>query len=358
MIEKDAHPLPATAGAKDVAPGFAAHAESKKTLAVTKAAKKNARARDDLRHAAFVVWSCFTEEEQHMRAFRSRGRGGFAAGVVAVCSVLTVMMANARPVPQTPQVQSRADVEHSTIFYKSGGLRIEAYLYLPRGEGPFPLVIYNHGSREGAERSELPFPFIGRLLTEAGYAVLVPERRGYGKSDGPTFQEEVGQDKGTKMIERMQAEAGDVLAALDYLKTVPSIDSTRIAIMGFSFGGIVTILAASNSNAFFAAIDQASGSLSWARSPALQKALPDAAGKIRIPLLCQVAENDATTAAVKSVYEAAKRHKAPAEIIVYPPFTPAQNPRNTAPGHLIFTGQGVAIWGKDVVDFLAKHVRK
>jgi poly(3-hydroxybutyrate) depolymerase len=38
------------------------------------------------------------------------------------------------------------------VFYPSGALRIQAYLYRPPGEGPFPVLIYNHGSRETRER--------------------------------------------------------------------------------------------------------------------------------------------------------------------------------------------------------------
>jgi hypothetical protein len=67
------------------------------------------------------------------------------------------------------------------------------------------------------------------------------------------------------------------------------------------------------------------------------------------------AENDATTSAVKSVCDAARSRGASAELKIYPPFKPAQNPYNVAPGHLIFTGQGVSIWGQDVVAFFDTH---
>src|SRR5207244_2585188 len=116
-------------------------------------------------------------------------------------------------------------------------------------DGPFPLIVYNHGSREGRERTEQPFAFVGRLLTSAGYAVLVPERRGYGKSDGEVFRQEVGRDTGGRFIERLQAESGDVLASLEYLKTVPWVDTSRIGIMGWSLGGIVSVFASSRSDA-------------------------------------------------------------------------------------------------------------
>ncbi|TMH69036.1 MAG: hypothetical protein E6H57_09935 [Betaproteobacteria bacterium] len=65
---------------------------------------------------------------------------------------------------------------YTEVFYPSGSLRIQAYLYRPQGDGPFPVVIYNHGSRDGRERKSVPFEYVGRMLTSAGYVVLVPER--------------------------------------------------------------------------------------------------------------------------------------------------------------------------------------
>ena len=56
----------------------------------------------------------------------------------------------------------------------------------------------------GAERTERPFTWIARALTSAGYAVLVPERRGYGQSGGRTFTEEVGDDRAAAFISRLQ----------------------------------------------------------------------------------------------------------------------------------------------------------
>jgi dienelactone hydrolase len=250
---------------------------------------------------------------------------------------------------------SQDSAPYTTIFYNSGSLRIEGYLYKPTGNGPFPVIIYNHGSRKSQERSERPFQYIGSLLTKAGYAVLVPERRGYGKSDGQMFSEEVGSDVGAPFIRRLQAESEDVLAALGYLATVPWVDTARVAIMGWSFGGIVSVFAASHNSRFFAVINQTGGALSWRRSLSLQSALPRAALQIRSPVYCMAAENDATTASVKSVYEAARSKGTEALLTIYPPFTPKQSVNRIAPGHLIFGPQGMTIWAKDVVAFLDQH---
>jgi dipeptidyl aminopeptidase/acylaminoacyl peptidase len=83
--------------------------------------------------------------------------------------------------------KGQADEElprYETVFYPSGKLKMEAYLYKPDRPGPFPVVIYNHGSRMQSEREERPFAYVGLMLRAAGYLVVVPERRGYGKSDG------------------------------------------------------------------------------------------------------------------------------------------------------------------------------
>src|SRR5205085_7431918 len=117
-----------------------------------------------------------------------------------------------------------------------------------------------------------------------GYAVLVPERRGYGKSDGQTYDEEVQGDRGDRMMKRFHEEASDVLAGLDYLKNGEAaansnrfnprpptelIDFRRVAIMGWSHGGVASLLAASERHEFVALVDQAGGALTWNSSPTL-----------------------------------------------------------------------------------------
>ena len=246
--------------------------------------------------------------------------------------------------------------QYSTVFYTHDNLELEAYFFKPAGAGPFPVVVYNHGSRAGAERLERPMLFIAQVLVPAGYAVIVPERRGYGKSEGKTFDEEIGGERGARFLGRQQAEAGDVLAAVEYAKVNLPIDKKRIALMGYSFGGIVTTLAASRSGDFVAVVNQAPGALNWNRSADLRDALLAAARKIRVPMICMAAKNDATTDNVTRICGEAKSHGDSAEVTIYPPFSNQEAQVPDAPGHALFSRFGVEIWKKDVLAFLAKHL--
>jgi dienelactone hydrolase len=245
---------------------------------------------------------------------------------------------------------------YETVSYPCGRLKIEAYVYKPEGAGPFPAVIYNHGSRAGRERVEMPFVYVGAMLGAGGYVVVVPERRGYGRSEGKAFSEEIGDDRGSRYVNRLQEEADDVIAAAELAKAQPYVDGTRISVMGWSFGGIVSVFAASRGPAFGAVVDQAGGALSWDGSPALQRALKEAAGRIRVPLLGMVAQNDRTTQSVKVVVEEAKKHGGNAKLIVYPAFTPRENPNGIASGHMIFGVEGWRIWEADVKEFLGRYM--
>jgi len=247
--------------------------------------------------------------------------------------------------------QAQGDA-YTELFYPSGSLRIQAYLYRPQGNGPFPVVIYNHGSRDGRERQSVPFEYIGRMLTRAGYVVLVPERRGYGKSDGMTWWQEAGTP--SQVAGRLQAETDHVLAAVEYLRTLPFADTKRMAIMGWSFGGIVTLFAVSRSNVFRAAVDQAGGALTWDNNPTTRAALIAAAEKSTTPTLFMVAANDRTTSSITTLADIYKARGIAHRAVIYGPFTPTQG-RPAAPGHAVFSSQGTAVWEADVVQFLGRY---
>ena len=248
-----------------------------------------------------------------------------------------------------------SEIQYSEIFYRSGNLNIQAYLYQPEGAGPFPVVIYNHGSRGGRESDSVPFQYIGAILARAGYIVFVPERRGYGNSDGLKLRDEVGRDQ-SRVVTRLYAETEDVLAAIAYLRTVPSADTNRLGIMGWSFGGIVTMFATSHSAAFAAAVDQAGGALTWDSNPHVRKALVEAAESSTTPTLFMVARNDRTTSSITTLAEIFKDRGIPQQVLIYDAFTPNRGAW-AAPGHALFSEQGTHVWESDLLQFLGSYLK-
>ena len=68
------------------------------------------------------------------------------------------------------------------------------------------------------------------------------ERRGWGKSDGEGYRSAVGNDVGEAPVARLNAEADDVRAALEFAKRIDGVDADRIGVAGWSLGAIVTML--------------------------------------------------------------------------------------------------------------------
>jgi dienelactone hydrolase len=186
----------------------------------------------------------------------------------------------------------------------------------------------------------------------------VPERRGYGRSDGPTWSEAVGRDVGSTLIARLQAEADDVLAAAEFLRNEPAVDISQLGVAGWSLGGIVTLFAISRSRSFRAAIDQAGGVLMWRSSQALQDALTQAVRAATCPVLLMDAQNDAAPEAISTLSQVMDTAGLPHRLIMYPAFTPPTQEEAVAPGHLLFSAEGLPIWGRDAVGFLDTYLRR
>src|SRR5262249_18356129 len=73
-----------------------------------------------------------------------------------------------------------------SVKFKSGQLTLVGVVYKPDGPGPFPTVIWNHGSEKTPGRSR-QFDAVADIFVPAGYVVFAPSRRGHDSSDGAYF---------------------------------------------------------------------------------------------------------------------------------------------------------------------------
>ncbi|QFT77006.1 S9 family peptidase [Erythrobacter sp. THAF29] len=118
------------------------------------------------------------------------------------------------------------------------GKMIPAYVTVPKGEGPFPLIVMPHGGPHVPE--VVSYDEWGQVLANAGYMVLQPGYRmtvGWGQDH---FDSAYGEHGGA-----MQDDKDD--GAL-YLVEQGLVDPDRIAMFGWSYGGYAALVALSREN--------------------------------------------------------------------------------------------------------------
>jgi len=170
-----------------------------------------------------------------------------------------------------------------TVVVTSGDLKVRALLYHPEGTGPFPAVLFNHGSghaagRDSSGRVDHRHPeLLGPLFVKHGYLFLYLFRRGDGLSAGQGVPSADRMDSAAAagqvarndlQLRLMEGdELNDVLAGLAFLRARPDVQAGRLAVVGDSFGGSLTLLVAARDSTLRAAVAFAIGGYSWGRSP-------------------------------------------------------------------------------------------
>lgn len=239
------------------------------------------------------------------------------------------------------------------VIFDSGGEKLSGYLYLPPGEGPFPCVITNHGSGINQGTTDLCRPGTASLLMSWGYASFLPHRHGYGESSGIPWDTEVSAEFGTELydqqlVARLEKESDDVVVAADYLETLDQIDAGRIAVMGSSFGGTVTLWASTKSDRFRCAVEFAGAAINWEHTPRLREAMADATRRIRCPMFFLQAENDYCVEPTRVLGTLTPDAQHPIQSKVFPAIGLSKDE-----GHF-FERSGSLIWGPEVRAYFAR----
>jgi len=138
---------------------------------------------------------------------------------------------------QSGSVHTRSILDENNKFvsylidYPSDGLTITGVMQIPMGEGPFPVILLNHGffsrsvysSGDGTDRA-------AAFLAEHGYITLASDYRSWGKSD-----------VGTSFF--YSGLAIDVINLINAFPSIEQADPERVGMWGHSMGGGVTIKA-------------------------------------------------------------------------------------------------------------------
>jgi dipeptidyl aminopeptidase/acylaminoacyl peptidase len=129
--------------------------------------------------------------------------------------------------PQLIHYKSFDGREIPAWYYRSNNFQIDGVAH------PLPVIVSVHGGPEGQEQPG--FSSIYQYFLARGYAILAPNVRGstgYGKTY--THLDDV---------RKREDSVRDLAAAVEWLKTSGGADPRRIAVMGGSYGGYMTLAA-------------------------------------------------------------------------------------------------------------------
>lgn len=303
-----------------------------------------------------------------MNALNRRFLAAIAAFVAfaATAAAQAVVVGTGDPSLDVPAVQvavaqggqvilkSQGSSAPTKVHVRSGSLALGALLWRPNGAGPFPAVLFNHGSGRNPERLS---DVLGPLFVRHGYVFLFLHRRGLGLSAGQgTYSTDLldrertsnGQDAANRLQVRLLEtdERADALAAIVFLRVLPEVDPLRIGVVGQSLGGALALLVAERDSTLRAVVDFAGGAQSWERSPDLRDRLLTAVRRSTVPTFFIHAANDysvkpgETLAAEMS--KLGKQHR----LRIFPPFG-----KTAGAGHG-FIHLAPEIWETEVFGFL------
>jgi carboxymethylenebutenolidase len=258
--------------------------------------------------------------------------------------ILACTLPNRSASAQTPRPE--------LVGFKSGDLELNGFIWKPSGDGPFPAILWNHGS----EKSPGTVDSVAPYFISKGYVFFVPHRRGQGRSPGPYIMDELNKagsrgERGQLLVNLHEIHLDDQLAGLKYLQSLTFVDTNRIAVMGFSFGGIQTMLAVERGPGYRAAVNCSGAAETWNNASSLRSRLTEAARKAKMPVFFLQAANDYNLTPNQVLSEEVRKSRQPVETKVYPAF--GSGPRD---GHS-FCVRGTETWGPDVLKFVEAYLK-
>jgi carboxymethylenebutenolidase len=253
-----------------------------------------------------------------------------------------------------------------TVIVHNGPVSLQALLWRPAGRGPFPAILFNHGSGRTREELERLGPYerqaeiLGPVFARHGYVFLFLFRHGVGlsASQGPNAIDLMNSElaahgeeaRNTLQLQLLEGrEMDDALSGLAFVRTLPEVDASRVAVIGHSFGGSLTLLMAEREPNLRAVVIFSGAGYSWDRSAAVRARLLSAVTHISLPVFFIHAENDYTVAPGKALDSRLQQLGKPHRLKIYPPI-----------GHTAEEGHDLPFrgvrWETDVFAFLDELV--
>ena len=254
--------------------------------------------------------------------------------------------------PSAPKEQLTSPVKvaepEEVSFPGPEHMTLHGFLYRPEGKGPFPAMLWNHGS----EAKPGGRPDLGKFYTDKGFVFFVPHRHGHGRSAqaGPYHADLQRECKSQDcVIQLHELYNKDVVAAVEWLRDQPFVDKQKIVMSGVSFGGIQTLLTAEKGLGIRAFVAFAPAAMSWASFPDLRTRLLKAEEKAQRPIFLIQAEGDYNTGPYEVLGTYLLKKGGMNKAKLYPKFGTTNQ---EAHGAFATRVAGITLWQADVLSFL------
>lgn len=170
----------------------------------------------------------------------SRMKKHIIAGIVAAALLVILVIPGVtlitKPAPRAFDVLELEGMTYKEISFENSvqDLTLGGLIFIPQGDGPFPAAVIVHGSGT-SNRENKWYLTLTSYLQKNGVVVLLPDKRGSGKSEG---------DWHTSSFEDL---ATDTSAAISFLKGQRDVHLSHIGLLGLSQGGAIAPIVANGS---------------------------------------------------------------------------------------------------------------
>jgi carboxymethylenebutenolidase len=230
---------------------------------------------------------------------------------------------------------------------------LKGYLFRPPVTFSAPVIVYSHG---GTAPAKPPCAMVHYFVSR-GYVFFAPQRRGEAPSTGVDLDDWVVSNPGTTAVDYIVIQASDIVNAALWARTLPGVNPARVALMGHSNGGFVSMVANTRVGPgplylapHHATVDISAAGLTWCTNGLKQEALFDAVERPLRPFFLLQAANEPCNP-TDPLDDAATAAGATHWAHIFPPV-----PNTVTPGdaHNWFVRDAtqIALWGPEVIAFL------
>src|SRR5215467_1427336 len=186
---------------------------------------------------------------ERRRQKRARGvrfmQAILSAGIAAVLVSSVVMAGPIVSMPGPVDVEGTQSRRQLWLIPSTDpSVLMRTTVFRPPGDGPFPLVVMNHGTTQNPVQRQyfplLEFQAAALWFVRQGFVVAAPQRPGHGETGG-VYLEDVDDCSSAGFLAAGRAGAANIAKTIDYMTTQSFVRSDHVVVVGQSAGGWDTL---------------------------------------------------------------------------------------------------------------------